>query len=225
MLRQKARVDWIALGDGNTRFFHHAIQKRTFKNNISKLFFEGAWITDSKQITEAFYSYYSTFFECNHFEALGLGILELPTLTAMAKQQLVTKVAEQEIENALHDLEDLKAPGPDGMNVKSLKFLWPFIKEKISAFIDNFCRFYYMPSWVNSSFITLVQKGPNPTHLKVSLRVSRLVIIKSASRICNLQFVDDTIVFLDGSIDSVRGVKRMLKKQQHYSSANKVHGP
>ena len=36
MFRQKSRMDWIDLSDGNTKFFHQAIQRRIFKSSIKK---------------------------------------------------------------------------------------------------------------------------------------------------------------------------------------------
>ena len=150
MLRQKSRIDWIALGDGNTRFFHQAIQRRIFKSSINKILFEGRWISDSIQIREIFFMYYSQFFKNNHAEMLGLGSVALPTLSLNSKRFLVSCISEQEMEIALHDLSDNKAPGPDGMNIKSLKFLWPFIKDRMSSF----------------SFIALIPKIPCPATVK-----------------------------------------------------------
>ena len=68
MLRQKSRMEWIALKDGNTGFFHQAIQRRIFKSSINKILFEGRWISDSAQIREIFFMYYCQFFRNNHAE-------------------------------------------------------------------------------------------------------------------------------------------------------------
>ena len=166
MFRQKSRMDWIDLSDGNTKFFHQAIQRRIFKSSIKKNLFEGRWISDSNEIREAFYIYYSQFFKNNHSELLGLGSLVLSSLSSSSKSFLVSYISEQEMEIALHDLSDNKAPGPDGMNIKSLKFLWPFIKDKMSGFIGNFCNSCTLPPGVNSFFIALVPKIPNLVTIK-----------------------------------------------------------
>lgn len=34
MLKKKARLNWLKLGDGNTKFFHKAIQKRRYQKDI-----------------------------------------------------------------------------------------------------------------------------------------------------------------------------------------------
>ena len=36
-----------------------------------------------------------------------------------------------EIEAALNSLAEDKAPGPDGFNIKSIKFFWPVLKSKV----------------------------------------------------------------------------------------------
>lgn len=138
MLRQKARMDWVALGDGNTKFFHQAIQKRRGVNNIIKLFWNGVWITEAGQIKEAFLQHYSQFFKSNHIKILTLGNLLLPRLADADKDHMVRKFSVLEIEAALHSLAEDKAPDPDGLNIRSLKFLWPFIGRKIISFIDIF---------------------------------------------------------------------------------------
>lgn len=46
MLRQKARINWLKEGDSNTKFFHHCLQKRKAKNNLTKLRIGGQILQD-----------------------------------------------------------------------------------------------------------------------------------------------------------------------------------
>lgn len=166
MLSQKARVSWIALGDSNTKFFHQMIQKRRNANAIQRLFFKEEWISDPVLIKEAFFSYYSKFFQNNHTTLFSLGTVKLPKLTMDDKQNLIKDFTCLEIEGALRALAEDKAPGPDGFNVKSLKFLWPFIKPRIESLISEFGEEAILPRGLNSSFIALIPKISNPTTVK-----------------------------------------------------------
>ena len=143
MLMQKARMNWIPLGDGNTKFFHQAIQRRRNVNTVLRLQHKGEWISDPSKIKEAFFEHYSDFFQNKHSTLLTLGSLSLPQLPHESKGELTKEFSSAEIECALAALADDKAPGPDGFNIRSLKFLWPFIKQKIEAFI---CLLYTSPS-------------------------------------------------------------------------------
>ncbi|XP_017245737.2 uncharacterized protein LOC108217416 [Daucus carota subsp. sativus] len=63
-------------------------------------------------------------------------------------------------------MADDKAPGPDGLNVRSLKFLWPLIAPKVMDFFEKFHSSAFIPSGLNSSFITLVPKCASPESIK-----------------------------------------------------------
>lgn len=65
MLRQKARMNWVALGDGNTNFFHQSIQRRRSVNNIHRLLWNKKWVTSPDQIREAIFRHFSEFFRTN----------------------------------------------------------------------------------------------------------------------------------------------------------------
>lgn len=80
MLRQKSRVNWITLGDGDTRFFHQAIQKRRSHNNIIRLKWQGVLLTDPNRIRDAFYQHFSGFFSENFVKIFSLGSLGLQQL-------------------------------------------------------------------------------------------------------------------------------------------------
>lgn len=166
MLQQKSRVDWLSKGDGNNKFFHQAIQKRINSNTISRVLWEGKWLVNADQIRNAFFNHYSLFFKDSNKRVLSLGSLYLPRLTDDAKISLVQNISPEEILAALHSLADNKAPGPDGMNIKCLKFLWPMIGKKIVNFVHNFCDTGFVPGGLNSSFIALIPKIPCPSSVR-----------------------------------------------------------
>lgn len=166
MIKQKSRIQWLLKGDGNNKFFHQAIQRRICSNSISKLFWKDRWLVDHDQIRVAFYEYFSNFFQVSHIRLISLGVFSLPKLRAEERARLVCRISPSEIEAALHSLADNKAPGPDGMNIKSMKFLWPCIRSKVIQFVDDFWNSGLVPSGVNSSFITLIPKVSQPTLVK-----------------------------------------------------------
>ena len=97
---------------------------------------------------------------------LGIGSLSLPSLSDLAKRVLIKPFTRAEVEMAISNLADRKAPGPDGLNIKSIKFFWPFICGKIMTFLKTFHASSFIPYGINSSFIALVPKVLHPKIVK-----------------------------------------------------------
>ena len=93
---------------------------------------------------------------------LDIGLLTLPRLEESTKFSLVRPILKQEIDSALESMADDKAPGPDGLNARSLKFLWSFIGAKVENFIMKFYSSGKIPSGLNSSFVALILKVSDP---------------------------------------------------------------
>ena len=51
---QRARINWLRVGDKNTKFFHSLVIQRRQRNRITKILSSmGKWITDENQIKRA----------------------------------------------------------------------------------------------------------------------------------------------------------------------------
>lgn len=166
MLWQKARLNWITLGDGNSKFFHQAIQKRRNANNILRILCNNEWVDNPESIRKVFFNHYSNFFKDNHVSLFSSGDLKLSRLSEEGKRDLIREFTSKEIEAAVNSLAADKAPGPDGYNVRCIKYLWPFLKQKIEKFIQDFGESLVLPRGVNSSFIALIPKVTNPVSVK-----------------------------------------------------------
>ena len=207
MLRQKSRLKWLRLGDGNTKFYHQTIQRRISKNRISKIYWGNKWVADPEGIQKVFFLHFSKFFQNNGSTLLDIGELVLPRLSVEDSKLLSEHISEKEIENALAKLQDDKAPGPDGYNIRSLKILWPFFGPKLCHFIDTFSKHSILPQGVNSSFIVLVPKNSNPQFVKdfrpISLINSsikvllKVLALRLASKM-NLLISDSQFGFIKG---------------------------
>lgn len=200
MLKQKSRVPWLQKGDGNNKFFHQTIHKRFSVNNIIRIDWEGKVVSDSSFIRNAFFSHYSRFFKESGPKLLKLNSLRLTKISDANKGFLNRLISHAEIDLALHSLADDKAPGPNGMNIKSIKFLWPCIGNKVRSFISEFCETGSIPLGLNSSFFVLIPKTISPTQIKdyrlISLINSTVKILMKvlANRLASLMkhLISDT---------------------------------
>jgi hypothetical protein len=76
-------------------------------------------------------------------------------------EQLMAYFVEEEIKEALDNIDDLKAPGPDGMAAIFYKRFWDVVGRKI---IDEVMDFLHgaMPQHWSETIISLIPKVPQP---------------------------------------------------------------
>lgn len=79
---------------------------------------------------------------------------------------MIRPIIKLEVEATLKNMEDDKAPGLDGLNIRSLKFLRPLISSKVMNFLERFQMTATLPNDMNSSFIALIPKVAEPTLIK-----------------------------------------------------------
>ncbi|KAK1374201.1 hypothetical protein POM88_030394 [Heracleum sosnowskyi] len=83
-------------------------------------------------------------------------------LNPESRQWLDKEISLDEIHFALKDSSNEKAPGPDGINMGCLKFLWEHLKFKLLEDFKRFSRSGILPNGMNSSFLALIPKGESP---------------------------------------------------------------
>ena len=68
-----------------------------------------------------------------------------------------------EVEIALHQMEALKALGPDGLPLLFFQHYWEIIGDDISEAVLNCLNTSFIPPSINKTFITLIPKVKSPT--------------------------------------------------------------
>ena len=163
--RQKLREIWLKLGDKNSKFFHLStiIQRR--RNNIDAIKKEdGSWISDPKHIRQLFLENFKL--QYTHEEVNFPSHLEhllLPCITEDENENLLAIPSPEDIKATLFQMQDLKAPGPDGFPALFYKQLWTTIGNDVIEAMTSFFRLPLMPREVNRSLIVLIPKVSNPS--------------------------------------------------------------
>ncbi|GJY45973.1 RNA-directed DNA polymerase, eukaryota, reverse transcriptase zinc-binding domain protein, partial [Tanacetum coccineum] len=91
LMAQKARIDWLNDGDKNSAFFHKVIKGRRSRNRVHTIYAENGMNLKEKKSPNSF-----------------------NTLSPEEATDMIREVTDKEIKDALFDIGDNKAPGPDG---------------------------------------------------------------------------------------------------------------
>ncbi|KAB1998914.1 hypothetical protein ES319_D12G123600v1, partial [Gossypium barbadense] len=123
---QRSRSRWLREGDRNTRFFHAKATGRLKKNNIERLKdAEGNWVTNSKEICKVAKDYFVSLFRSNSQNAniQEMGHIK-ECVTRETNERLNMIYTEEEITQAIKQMDPNKAPGIDGLSGNFFKHHW-----------------------------------------------------------------------------------------------------
>lgn len=124
--RQWAKANWLQHRDRNTKYFHACATQRKHRANNQKIQnMEGIECKAHEQIEVAFVSYYSELFRAGREEDMEdcLGAQDRKVTEEM-NQKLLVDLTVEEIYAAMHDMQPIKAPGPDDFSVCFYQLNW-----------------------------------------------------------------------------------------------------
>ena len=116
MWRQRSRIQWLAEGDGNTKFFHQKATMRKRRNRISQLVREdGTICSDEEEIKWMAKDFYKNLYESEGTIGMEEVLSHIPRkVDEVMNDMLCASYKESEVKEALFQMYPTKAPGPDG---------------------------------------------------------------------------------------------------------------
>jgi hypothetical protein len=115
MWRQRSRIQWLAEGDKNTRFFHLRSSKRKKKNQISRLKkSDGDMTEDVQEMAEMTSGSYEDLYRSEGTSNMGevIDVILCKVIEEM-NNNLLKPFEEGEVKTTLFQMFPTKAPGPD----------------------------------------------------------------------------------------------------------------
>lgn len=155
---QCARLTNLREGDANTKFFHRRISARRRKNHIHRLKHAQGWVTEHKEKEKIIHNHFSEVMgrpstSNNDFNWEELGI------ESHALQDLNSAITEEEVWEAIKEMPNDKAPGPDEFTGMFFKKCWGIIKHSIMRVIQCFDSLHTSNlQWLNSANVVLLPK-------------------------------------------------------------------
>ena len=162
LLRQKARIRWIKLGDCNSRYFHLMMNANRRNNFVNGVIIGDSWVADPATVKEEIRSFFSQKFQEASNHNIRLDGVRFQSLSQQHNDMLTARFEEEEVKTAVWECGSDKCPGPDGLNFKFIKQFWQLMKPEILRFLDEFYVNGVIPKGCNASFITLIPKVADP---------------------------------------------------------------
>lgn len=170
IMKQKSRIDWMTHRDTNSKLFFTATKVRKARNNISILYNDqGVLLTKPEEIQEEIVGFYRSLLgtAAPIIQAIDLQTVRAgASLSLEARSRLLVPITKQEINDALNNINDSKAPGIDGFNSFFYKKSWNIIKDDIYRAVTEFFEKERLHKPINATIITLIPKTENATKAK-----------------------------------------------------------
>lgn len=153
----------------NTKFFHLSTTIRRRRNSFEALNNGvGVWLQDREaiglQVVDHFSRVYSSSSSVGEFEEISR-LIE-PVLNEDDNRMLCAMPSREEIQSVVSLIGALKALGPDGMLAVFYQNFWGTVNEDICATIWHFFNTGNLLRQLNRSFLVLIPKMENPSHIK-----------------------------------------------------------
>ncbi|GJS50338.1 RNA-directed DNA polymerase, eukaryota, reverse transcriptase zinc-binding domain protein [Tanacetum coccineum] len=145
ILYQKAKVKWLSVGDINNAYFHKAIKSRQQRNRIDAMCDEFGKRFEGSEVAEKFVSHFQKFLgESKEVEKVrDMESLLQNKLSNEDAAFMIREVCDEEIKYAMFQIDDNKAPSPDGFSAHKILTerikgcLDKLVSKNQSAFIPN----------------------------------------------------------------------------------------
>ncbi|KAJ6979484.1 hypothetical protein NC653_027590 [Populus alba x Populus x berolinensis] len=161
---QKLKSKFLKECDSGTSFFHSLMNQRHCQNFIPAIQrMDGSLTSSSAEVGAAFVDFYGHLLATPKVTApIELDVIQQGTYIDVASHAcLLAPVSDLDIKNALFDIDDGKAPGPDGYSSCFFKKSWAVIHEDFYIAVRDFFQTGAMLKQINHSIIALIPKSAN----------------------------------------------------------------
>nr|KAJ0193875.1 hypothetical protein LSAT_V11C800388240 [Lactuca sativa] len=163
-LKQRAKVQWLKEGDSNSAYFHKVVKGKINRNRIENILDSNGNWKEGEDAFKVIVDYFEEFLGIEH----EVSQLEFPNtlftnrLDSIQALDMVKDVTSEEIKSALFDIDDDKAPGPDGYSSKFFKKAWRIVGDDFCVAVKEFFLSKKILKEINATVIALVPKIPTP---------------------------------------------------------------
>ena len=162
----RARVQWLHLGERQTKFFCSLEQKHYIEKTVRKLQTEdGRIITDQADILKEIELFYSKLFQSRDTEISDIDLNNLfenrhiNKLSSTDSQGLGKPLTSDELGKTLKDMKNNKTPGIDGFPAEFFKMFWSKLKFLVTRALNHCFHKGELSISLRHALINCIPKG------------------------------------------------------------------
>nr|XP_043613399.1 uncharacterized protein LOC122585332 [Erigeron canadensis] len=165
-LKQKAKVEWLRVGDSNSAYFHKVVKSRTACNRIDSIRDSDGSQVDDELVAKVFEAHYTIFLVqpglVSELDQIGLFSNRLSYDKALA---MIVDISDAEIKDAIFSMGNDKSPGPDGYSTAFFKGVWDIVGLEVINVVRYFFVSGKLLKEVNHTAISLIPKVSTPLRI------------------------------------------------------------
>jgi mannosylglycoprotein endo-beta-mannosidase len=138
---QRAKVKHVQKGGNNTKYFHLIANGKHRRKKIFQLEQDEGTIVGEENLKVYITEFYKKLFGAptqNFFSLDESEINDIPQLTHQENEILIANFSEQEVYDAIFQMEKNKAPGPDGFPAEFYQKIWEVLKGDLMVLFKDF---------------------------------------------------------------------------------------
>lgn len=166
-LSQKAKIHWLKEGDHNSAYFHNVVKGRVNRNRVEAIEDMRGQSFFGSEVGDQFVKHFESILGC----AVGVDNIMNPEtlftkrLHSTQAEYMVREISDVEVRDAMFDIEDTKALGPDGFSSKFFKSAWSVIGDEICQAVKEFFHNGKLLKEISATVLALVPKIPSPKNV------------------------------------------------------------
>lgn len=171
-LKQKSKVHWLDVGDGNNKFFHSFAKIREVHNAINEIQRgDGTLAKTEDEIKEEAEGFFAEFMQRVPQDFEGATVDSLKELLRFQCSEvdctkLEREITNEEIKEVVFRMPSSKSPGPDGFTSEFFKEAWPVIGADVVNAVQSFFTKGFLPKGLNSTILALIPKKEEARMMK-----------------------------------------------------------
>ncbi|KAL0293105.1 UNVERIFIED_CONTAM: hypothetical protein Sradi_6957100 [Sesamum radiatum] len=163
MLKQRAKLAWLKGGDNCSKIFFQKITARRASQRVYQIQNEdGHLLTEYTVVTGEFVNYFKKLFGGSQRQPQNLDHLQTFARYLISEDEatlISSPVQRQEIKEALFDINEDSAPGPDGFSSGFFKASWAVTGDDVCRAVMEFFNGGRLLKQLNATLITLIPKN------------------------------------------------------------------
>ncbi|GJR10704.1 hypothetical protein Tco_0793356 [Tanacetum coccineum] len=165
-LKQKAKIEWLQVGDTNFAYFHKSVKSKVSRSHIDYITTADGTIFEGDRVPSAFVDHYTTFLgQQGNVDALNIHDLFGTKLDENVAAEMVKPITPQEVKEAIFSMGNDKSPGPDGYTTAFFKEAWDIISNNVILAAQEFFINGKLLKQLNHTIIALIPKVKSPVRV------------------------------------------------------------